>query len=206
MAETILYLFPESFNSNLFIEEISNDYLLKTEFLNKRRQIYFDTFDWRLYNHNLILFKEQKSYYLESLNSNQIITNYKSVNRSEFRFWWELSESDLKSKIKPVLDIRALLRLVDLDRDTVTLRILNTDKKTVLKVNVETIQTIKNKKPVSLNNLIRLQPIRGYQDDYNNFIQYLARKNWQKFTDHFFNYIMSIIGEVPALSNAELEC
>ena len=61
-----------------------------------------------------------------------------------------------------MLDVRALLPLVEIETLRRSTRILNEDEKTVLIIHMDEIKIVKYQKKTPLINLITLQPIRGY--------------------------------------------
>ena len=81
------------------------------------------------------------------------------------QFAWELPSGPLRESIEPVLGIRALLPQIQIESRLQTLRLLNGDEKTVLRIQLESgsCQGPQAHALGGLSERVRLQPMKGYQ-------------------------------------------
>ncbi len=138
---------------------------------NHRR--YFDTFDWRLFNRQRVLFLEDNGLYLQNLSKGKTEARVDCPSGTAPHFWWEIDDENLQQSLKPVLSIRALMLMTTIQRRIQAFRILNDDEKTVLIVNLETITPIQHEKQTGYFYGLRLESIRGYSREKREFIHFL---------------------------------
>lgn len=132
--QTKNFTLPDSVDLIKISDELPKNYSTVHETRTKKKQMFYDTFDWRLYKNELILNKEKNSYKLYKLYSDQMIAESGVKHGISPKYWWEFPESELRNKLEIFLDIRALISLANVDSHTQTLSILNNDKKTVLRL------------------------------------------------------------------------
>jgi len=141
-------------------ELILQQYALKT---------FYDSFDWRLYNAQLLCeFNQSKSRsHLEVKNfqTNQLVA---SIELEEVpRFPADFTEiSALKKIFEPLLDMRALLSITTLDVQIYCLNILNKDQKTIARLFIEEYELIKNR--------VSIQTLKGYDKSAIKLSQLLS--------------------------------
>jgi CHAD domain-containing protein len=138
---------------------------------------YLDTFDWRLYNKELLCLRIGKT--------NFVLTNF----AGEFRLQEEgpalekplplhFSCGALGEKLISVAGIRALLPLAVITRKSQCFQIMNQDQKIVLSGSLELSQLVPTLEedvcpPVSLGGSLRLLGIRGYEKILNKITESL---------------------------------
>ncbi len=76
------------------------------------QRIFFDSFDWRLYQKNIICFYEKEQLHLHDFTDSPV-TQPLSLYDKPPHFWQELPESALQEKLAELLQIRALLPQVE---------------------------------------------------------------------------------------------
>ncbi|MBN1904762.1 MAG: CHAD domain-containing protein [Deltaproteobacteria bacterium] len=74
---------------------------------------FYDTFDWRLYNNSLMLFESDKKLYLNKFSDNESI--YSIPIDSIPVFVNDYPECEFKDHLAPVIEMRALLKIVELE-------------------------------------------------------------------------------------------
>jgi len=126
---------------------------------------YLDTFDWRLYNKELLCLRVGKSSF--------VLTSF----AGEFKLQEEgpaqetplplhFSGGPLNEKLLSVAGIRALLPLAEITRKSQCFQVMNRDQKIVLSGSLELNQLMDSKEeglqPVSLGGSLRLLGVRGY--------------------------------------------
>ncbi len=65
--QTKNFTLPDSVDLIKISDELSKNYSTVHETRTKKKQMFYDTFDWRLYKNELILNKEKNSYKLRKL-------------------------------------------------------------------------------------------------------------------------------------------
>ena len=148
--------FPTNLNAEKFIAKLSEK--VDIEFVSKQFTLktYYDSFDWRLYKNNLTCeFNRSKSESLlivRNIENNLVIasTDIKEIPK----FTKEVNSESINQILNPLLDMRALLPMCNLDYVTFYLNILNKDKKTLLRLLVEEHELLNNR--VDYNHKIRI--------------------------------------------------
>jgi len=175
MQQTVTFKIPDSFEFQTLIAEIAKNFSIKLEPLANQRQIYYDTFDWRLYNNTIILIRQGNEYLLLSLPTEEIIQKLDWKSKRQPKFWWDFPDNYLKNELKKYLDVRALIPLFEIEKNVTSMRILNEDAKTVLRVYLERIFFADNKKKSNFVDTIKLMPLKGYGKEFIQFKNYLNR-------------------------------
>jgi len=126
-----------------------------------RHRVYYDTFDWRLYRGGLRLWSDEAAQLrLEQLGSGQLRAVCQRVNTPAFAE--DLPPGQLRDFLAPVLDMRALMPVVEVALDRQELRLLDELEKTVLRMVVERPDVARGDTRVPLGARIHLVPLRGY--------------------------------------------
>jgi len=140
--------FLKKLNQNLDFEIASQQYAVKT---------FYDTFDWRLYGADRIC----------ELNQSKTASTFSLINKNtglylaveEYRdtpkFSGQLPEGSLKTQLTALIEMRALLPLSQLPHQLYRLNVLNKDRKTILRIQLDEYE--------SLGNQISLLPLKGYE-------------------------------------------
>ena len=128
-------------------ELTSQHYTLKT---------FYDSFDWRLYNAQLLCeFNQSKTSSrldLKNFQTNQLVASVEMEAIPTFAT--EFTGTPLAKIFEPLLEMRALSSITTLDVQIYRLNILNNDQKTVARLFIEEYELIKNR--------VIIQPIKGY--------------------------------------------
>jgi len=140
--------FISKLNKHTDLQIISQQYTIKS---------FYDSFDWRLYNANMIC------EYVHSQHTSQLalIDNKtghliaSETTDSVPDFSQQFPNGKFRKAITPELEMRALLPLCQLPLETYRVNILNKDQKTILRIQVEDFE--------QLNNRIQLLPLKGYE-------------------------------------------
>ena len=126
----------------------SQQYTIKT---------FYDSFDWRLYNADLVCEHNQSKSSSQISLINRMTGDYLAWEElpEALRFSGQYPEGLLKTHLSALLEMRALLPLSQLPHQVYHLNILNKDRKTILRIKLEEYET--------LANYISLQPLKGYE-------------------------------------------
>ena len=125
---------------------------------------YYDSFDWRLYNQGWVLEQEtvgkESQLSWRSLDTGELYLTLRNVATPGFA--WNLPAGVLRDKLAPILEMRTLLPRVRVRSTMHTLRMLNDDQKTVLRLVLE-----ENRVPEAENaaawklDRVRVLPVKG---------------------------------------------
>ncbi|NIR49185.1 CHAD domain-containing protein [candidate division KSB1 bacterium] len=183
---------------------ISERYSTTQESPQNKKQTFFDTFDWRLYNEGLILVKEANSYHLSTLKQDRTLATSNWKSKTQPKFWWDLPDGFLRSKLQSYLSVRALLPLANVKNQAQTLRVLNEDQKTVLRVHLEKMELMNGRQTSRSLNCLRLQPVRGYDDEFHSFDQFLQELGVNQEARETLLIALQAVGKEPGEYSSKL--
>ena len=141
------------------VQLVSKQYSLKT---------YYDSFDWRLYAKGISCefnrSKTNSSLILRTLNDDGVLA---SADLNEVpHFSHQLPSIEVRHIVEPLLDCRALIAVCNLDFETYSLNILNSDEKIILRLILEDHELFDNR--------IILLPIKGYDKATEQIVELLT--------------------------------
>ena len=170
MQNNLKFKMPDGHNQKQFIGELAAQYTLKKEPAVTEKFTICDTFDWRLFNKSLVFGASANRLFLRKLAADQIL--YRVEIASLPVFIWDFPESELKSQLAPIIKMRALLRLAEVQSRSVSYRILNADQKTVARLAYEEFRPLNRKNKPAVVNHVWLKPVKGYP----RYMRALAKK------------------------------
>ena len=153
------------------ISDLATHSLLIQERSETKNVAIYDTFDWRLFERSLVLFGAKSELILHRL------SDYKIVRRTKVnslpRFAWDFPDSDLKTLLAPILEMRRLLKLTELRSLSTIYRILNKEQKTVVRLNYEEIRRHTQQQTPCVH--LHVEPVRGYPRYYRTTVDRLEK-------------------------------
>ena len=160
--------FPTSLTAEKFIARLSDKVCVQLVSRQYSLKTYYDSFDWRLYTHGITCefnrSKAASTLLLRNLEDDLIIA---SVETKEVpAFSQQLPSEEIRNILTPLLQMRALLPVCNLDYEIYHLNIINNDKKTILRLTLEEHELF--------NNRATLQPIKGYDKAAEQIIETLT--------------------------------
>ena len=165
--------------------------------------IFYDTFDWRLFRKDLILYLSGNNLTLRRLSDGEHLDSLICEQWSVFADG--LQDSSLKGKLQSILGIRALLILGSVHTRASVYRILNDESKTVFRlVHLGVGSSPIGETPASDAYLI-LQPVRGYPGHARKIedaIDPLGRSI--SIWEHIYNSVLKSMRIEPAVYSASL--
>ena len=84
--------------------------------------VIYDTFDWRLLRRDFVLHHSGGELALKSLENGAVLQHLETSERP--RFAWDLPDGGFKERLAPILEMRALIAIADVQARSTTLRIL----------------------------------------------------------------------------------
>ena len=89
---------------------LSSEFKVETEYQNNPTVVtLLDDYDWDIWNADKLLLRSGNSYQLFS--KERVEKADKVTNGA--RFWWDLPESALRDTVKPLINLRAFMPVVD---------------------------------------------------------------------------------------------
>jgi len=160
MRNNLKFNLPNGYNRQKLIDELADHYTIKKEPTVVKNFTIYDTFDWRLFNKSLVLYTSGSKLFLRKLAKNEI--NHSAEFTSLPVFIWEFPDGELKKILAPIIKMRAILQLIELDSRSTLYHILNRDEKTVVRLAYAEIRPSRNKDEPALASYLCLKPVRGY--------------------------------------------
>ncbi len=160
MEEDIQFALPPACSQNDVISTLQNQYLTKQDASHNQHYVYYDTFDWRLYNQSLVLCQTEDTLVLQSVDTHGVVD--RAVMISPPVFVSDFPSSTLKDSIAPLLHVRALLELFAMHTRRTRVRILNRDTKTVVHLLFEADTLAHTRGALPFATCVWLKPVRGY--------------------------------------------
>ena len=160
MQKNLKFKLPGGHNEKQFIGKLADQYAIKKEPAVAGRLTICDTFDWRLFNKTLVLYASANRLFLRKLAEDEILHSAEITSLPAFI--WDFPDSELKRHLAPIIKMRALLRLVEVQSRSVPYRILNTDQKTVARLAYEEFRPWRRKDKPPLVTHLWLKPVKGY--------------------------------------------
>ena len=151
------------------------------------RRVYYDSFDWRIYQSGGMLEVEMiekgklRLRWLDRDSGQSLGSLPVSVMP---QFIWDFPAGPFKKRLEPILDVRALLPQITIKSDIHPLKLLNKERKMVLQAFCEenTLLTPKHRKAHALGKCLRLMPVRGYKEPVSRILTGIANMQKMKRT------------------------
>ena len=136
MKDALRLRFPDGATNHSLAAIVAGDYELKTEELVDNAVIFYDTFDWRLYNKSLVLCQIGDELVMRRLSTGADLERLTigSPNGSPPSFVWEIVDGPFKRRIAPIVGARRLLPVGEACVQTRPYNVLNADGKTVARL------------------------------------------------------------------------
>ena len=192
MRNNLTFTLPDGFDEQQFMHTLADQYTIQKAPTKSEKMTFYDTFDWRLFNKSLVLYMSGKGLFLRKLAKNEILHK---INITAFPvFIWNFPESELKDLLAPVIKMRALLKIVELQSRISPYRILDRNQKTVAQLAYEQIRPYRKKNMPALATYLRLKPVRGYPRYSRKLAKYLEDSGFtiNKKEDVYFGALESV--------------
>jgi CHAD domain-containing protein len=135
-----------------------------------------DSFDWRLFNKGWLMFKSHQRYETIDIHTGQRVGTIVVETQKPPRFSWEFPESDFTAALTEVLEMRALITLLEITKRSVRYDLRNRDEKIVARLVLETVGVDGGAETVNQG---RLVPVRGYTNDAKRVVDCLEQLGLQ---------------------------
>jgi len=152
---------PDEYDEQKLVKILAEHYPLKQEASVTENLTYYDTFDWRLYNNSLVLYESEKELFLNRVGNGP--AQRVKITATPV-FIQDFPEGAIKKQLAPVMEMRALLKLAQVQSQSTPYRVLNSDEKTVAWLVVETVTPSGHKDEADISVQVSVKPVRGYAE------------------------------------------
>jgi CHAD domain-containing protein len=197
MEKSITFALLEDQDNYDLIHAISESYRFAHDPPTTAGESYFDSFDWLLYNENLVLLKQDGTYYLKDLKSSKVVAECPGEHKGVARFWWDFPDCKIATLLKSCLDVRALLPFLEIKKRREKLHILNKDEKTVLRVHLDEINPKTDGSIQKTIRTITLEPVRGYLKEFRDFHRFIERTRAAEPCENLFSMMPKLSSRKP---------
>ncbi len=158
MAEIPVHFeLPSNLNIEKFISRTAKKFPLQLTSQYYAVKTFYDSFDWRLYDADLICELNQSKQFsylnLSNYSNEQLISRVDLENMPVFAS--DFASPVLVQQLLPLLEMRAMLQLSCLNLQCYHLNILNNDEKTIARLTIEEYESLKHR--------VSLELIKGYE-------------------------------------------
>jgi len=160
MNDPIKFNLTGEFDQKRFMGELGDQYRIKKEPVKTETIRIYDTFDWRLFNKSLVLYQCAGRLCLRKLSESEMLHSVPITSNPVFI--WEFPNSKLKDQLTPIIGVRALLKLVEIQSRFRSYGLLDQEGKTVVRLAYEEIRSSRSKDAPVLAAQVRLLPVKGY--------------------------------------------
>ena len=157
--------------------------------------VYYDTFDWRLFNKSLTVAYMPPHTCLYSLPDERLVSQTDTTT-PPLRLR-DLPLSELRTRLAPILGIRALLPLFELTARYQPLRLVDGCGKTVLRLTVEQHALGQNREASPLVSRVCLHPLKGSGKDAKKLRRWLVQQTFTPCHDTLYERALSAVAKIP---------
>lgn len=173
-ASTIFYL-PENRDVDQVLQHLEHVYAVQRLGGEQSEQLrVLDTFDWRLFRQGYVLTRKGLHYRLTKIEGEEICVEKGSRKRRPF--WWDFPAGSLQESLKSLAGIRVLLPQFTLHRTHLAYRVLNSDRKTILRLWAIQSRVESDEATGPLPHSLHVQSLRGYRKPYKRMCTLLRRQ------------------------------
>lgn len=155
------FLVPDQLETAELLASIGQQFQVLESGEDAINALYCDTFDWRLFTAGMALSRRGDRYLLENRHGEKLVEAGAGVRRKKL-FWRDFPEGELRGRVQPVIDERALLPQFTLAGRIRNVNILNRDEKTVLRLIFIDMTGQGRGQRFVLPPVLLVEPLRGY--------------------------------------------
>lgn len=182
MQDDVRFGVPKGADGQSLAAIVAEDYALKAEEPAETEVIFYDTFDWRLFNKSVILCQSGSEWVVRRLLTGANLERL--AGGSPPSFVWELVDGPLRRSIGSIVGDRRLFRVGEARVHTTPYRVLNADGKTVARLRSTEMRVGPGVQVALLDTTIELLAVRGYPGHFRRLaVRFreagLAASDWQ---------------------------
>ncbi len=204
MIKNLKFHLPDDHDEKQFIDQLTDQYAIQKATPIAEKVSFYDTFDWRLFQKSLVLYSTDNRLYLRKLGKSEAS---ESIEFSRIPvFIWDFADGHLKSKLAPIIKMRALLKLVDVSSRSTLYRILDATEKTVARLVYEAFFPLRKKNAPALARHLWLKPVRGYDKYARRLSESLKAASLTVSTEkEFFIKALASVDKKPGSYSAKVK-
>lgn len=183
------------FNAERLVSALRNTYTVQAEAPQHLPLTYYDTYDWRLFNKSLALMCTPTHACLQSLGDASLLVQAAITAAPVLR--QDLPEGELQTRLSPILSIRALRPLCTISTHSQTLRILDHNAKTVVRLVVDQHHLVHDDASRPLLTRVCIKPIRGYDKAATKLRKWLTRHDFAPLPGSLYTTALAAAGRMP---------
>ncbi|NHZ71716.1 MAG: CHAD domain-containing protein, partial [Aquificales bacterium] len=196
------FFLPAGFETQHLVDLLEKVTAVSAQPPTTERLTIYDTFDWRIYNLSCAFVKTGSQYILRDFKAHHTIIQTELPETPQFV--WDLPHGILRTKLAPILSMRALMPMADVVGQETSYRILNQDEKTVAYVILEEIYSRKRENQAPLLSLLTLQTVRGYNKAETQLTELFLENKFQPCDGEIVPRILVAVGQEPGSYSAKL--
>ena len=183
----------------------------ETEPAHTLRRVYYDSFDWRLHAHGSVLQEDRQG----GSNGATLVWRQLKSGNSQLqlpvneapRFVWDLPCGHFRDRLQPLLEMRELIPLIRTDSRIRTLRVLNKEDKTVLRLVIEknTVHDPEGKTRYALDSRVVVVPVKGYRKALKHVVKALEALGLGPVQDDLMLTALARVGRSPGTYTSKLD-
>jgi len=200
---THVFDLPDGVRSEKVIAKISEHFNAVFPTSRRLRLRYYDTFDWRLYGRGLLLIRVDEEYRLRRVDDDATVDSCRISGDPSF--WWDYPEGRLRESLRQILDERALLLMGEVGLRIRDIRVLNADRKTVVRARVEEGGPLAGGNVPAPVRVVNVLPVRGYDKDARRLAKFLADSGLQTAAKSTFDAAVEMHGRRPGDYTSKLQ-
>ncbi|WP_309398166.1 CHAD domain-containing protein [Cerasicoccus maritimus] len=166
----------------------------------RRRWEVLDTFDWRLLSADCVLLRDRTCFELHRCAGDELIARESFKAAAKHLAIDDFPVGALRDKVSTVMDIRAVMPRAEVIREVEVFRIENTDGKTTVRVELETLfRPVAGQKAMPFRRLMRVVALKGYESQAEAVSRQLAEAGLAEHDDtrHYAFAALEASGVTP---------
>ena len=170
--QTRIFSLPPGMGVDKLLKGVSKSFVVEQSEQEVSQRCYYDTFDWRLHRSDLVFFSKGSTLHLERFNGKKV--SVASGRRRAKFFYWDIEAGELNDRLKTHIEMRALCPIVEIQAETTQFRIMNIDRKTVVRLVVRNDQL--KQSDSELPEQVLVHEIRGYEREFKAVLEQCKQK------------------------------
>ncbi len=135
--------------------------------------LFYDTYDWRLFDRSLGLRHADHELFLEHLSGGEL--SRVQIGQTAVEFARDLPDGSFRKSLESIIKMRALHPLAKVETRSIVYRILNADEKTVTRLVATEVRIPNEENEAILATYLSLRPVRGYPKHARRLAKHLAK-------------------------------
>ncbi len=195
----------EDHTFSTIISEIEKVYRISLSGHEKVTSSVYDTFDWRIYKSGHVLFYDGHTATLKDAVAGSREFEEPPVRNSLPSFWWEFNNTAFLNVIKKIIDVRALMKYIEIEDDYRTYNILNKDSKTVVRIAHHFFFGTDTNRTVQKMECVEIIPLKGYDKEHGDVRKILSSLELKELTENPVVSFIRTFGIEPGIYSPKVE-